>query len=80
MAVIDGVILKGSHTVTPESLQRQALENLHVNHMEIEKKTKLLVCESIYWIGMNMNIENNIKNSLHVLIDSKHSYRKDNSP
>ena len=38
MAVIDGVIIKGRHVVIPESLKKQALEQLHVNHMGIEKK------------------------------------------
>ena len=37
MAVIDRVILKGRHIVKPQSLQWQALEQLHINHMEIEK-------------------------------------------
>ena len=37
-AVIVRIILKGMHEVVPESLQRQALEQLHVNHMGIEKK------------------------------------------
>ena len=60
MAVIDQVILKGRHTVILESLQRQVLEQLHVNHMGIEK-TKLLVCQSIYWTGMNNDTENHIK-------------------
>ena len=34
MAVIDWVTLKGRHIVIPESLQRQALEQLYANHME----------------------------------------------
>ena len=29
-----------------KSLQRQALEQLHINHMEINK-TKLIACESV---------------------------------
>ena len=41
MAVIYGVILKGSGIVILESLQRQALEHLHVNQMKIGK-TKLV--------------------------------------
>ena len=47
MAVIDGVILKGKHIVIPNTLQKQALEQLHINHMGKEK-TKLLACKSIY--------------------------------
>ena len=38
MAVIYGVILKGICVLIPESLKKQALEQLHVNHMGIEKK------------------------------------------
>ena len=33
-----GVILKGRNIVIPEALQGQALEQLHGNHMAIEKK------------------------------------------
>ena len=57
MAVIDGVILKGRHIVILETLQRQALEQLHVIHMGVDK-AKLLVWKSIYRIGMNMDIKN----------------------
>ena len=58
MAVIDGVILKRRHIVIPEVLQKGALQQLHINHMGIEKKNKLLACKSIYWIGMKVDIEN----------------------
>ena len=56
MTVIDRVILKGRCIVIYESLLRQVLEQLHVI-MGIEK-TKIL---EMYWIGMNMDIENHIK-------------------
>ena len=36
-AVIDGITLIRRCKVLPESLQRQALEQLHVNHMEIKE-------------------------------------------
>ena len=42
MAVIDGIIMKSGHIIIPEVLQPQALDQLHINHMGIEKKTKLL--------------------------------------
>ena len=60
MAVIDWVILTGRHVVIPETLQRLELEQLHVNRMGIEE-TMLLAHESIYWTGMNIDIENHIK-------------------
>ena len=57
--VIHGVILKGRQVVMPETLQRQALEQLHANHMAIQK-TKLLTCQPIYWTDMSNDMENNI--------------------
>ena len=50
MAVIDRVILKARHVAIPERLQKQALEQLNINHMGI-KKIKLLVHESINGMG-----------------------------
>ena len=48
MAVIDGVIMKGRHIIILEVLKPQVLDQLHINHMGIEKKNKSLACESIY--------------------------------
>ena len=60
LAVIDGIILKGRHIVIPNNLKQQVLDQLHTNHMGIEK-TKLLDCESVYWSSINADIENYIK-------------------
>ena len=60
MAVIDEVILKSRHTVIPEALQRQALEQHHFNDIGFEK-TKILVSESFYLPGINNDIENHIE-------------------
>ena len=68
-------LLKGRCVGIVETLQREELEQLHLNHMGI-KKTKLLACESVYWTGMNNDIENHIKIALHVLIFSKLGQRK----
>ena len=38
MALIDGVIMKGRHIIIPKVLQQQALDQLHINHMGLEKK------------------------------------------
>ena len=61
MALIEGVIIKGRCTVIPDTLQKQALEQLHISHMGMEN-TKFLACESIYWPGINSDIEKYIKN------------------
>ena len=68
--MIDGVILRVRHVVIPESFQKQALDQLHLNHMGIEK-TKPLAYESIYWININDDIEKHIKPFLQVLISRK---------
>ena len=57
---IDGVTPKGRCIVIPNSLRQQVLNQLHTNHMGIEK-TKLLAHESVYWSSINADIENYIK-------------------
>ena len=37
LAVIDGIVLKASHIVIPNSVRQQVLDQLHTNHMHIEK-------------------------------------------
>ena len=78
MAVIDEVIVKGQCIVILESLQQQALKQLHINHTGTEK-TKLLACESVYWVGMYADIENHIKTVLDAFIFSKPSQEKTKS-
>ena len=60
LAVIDGVIRKGRCIVIPNSLRQQVLNQLHTNHMGIEK-TKLLAHESVYWSSINADMESYIK-------------------
>ena len=38
MVVIDGIVIKGQHIVISEALQHQALKQLHINYMDIEKQ------------------------------------------
>ena len=80
MAVIDLFILKDRCVVIPETLQKQALEQLHINHMGTGKK-QLLACKSIYWTGMTNDIENHKKIALHVFnFQQMHPNEKNNSP
>ena len=72
--VIDRIIMKGRHIIIPEGLKAQVLDQLHINHMGIEE-TKLLACESIYWVNINDDTENFIKIALHVLHFSRHNQR-----
>ena len=60
LAVIDCVVMKDRCIIIHEGLKQQALDQLHVNHMGIEK-TKLLTCESAYWVNISNDIENHVK-------------------
>ena len=54
-AVIDGIAMKGKIIIIPSNLQNQILEQLHSNHMVIEK-TRLLQRKSVYQLNMNADI------------------------
>ena len=59
LAIIDGIILKGRHIIIPSNT-KQVLDQLHTNHMGIEK-TKLLAHKCGYWYSINADIEKYIK-------------------
>ena len=56
MVVINGIIIKGRHVVIPEVLKTQALDQLHIIYMGIEK-TKFLAHKSVHWVNINDDIE-----------------------
>ena len=53
-------MFKGGHIIIPTSLKQQVLDQLHTNHMGIEK-SKLLTCKYVYWSTINADIEKYIK-------------------
>ena len=61
MAVENGIIFKGRQVVIPKTSQKQILQQLHSSHQGIAK-TQMLARESVYWPGINKDIENTIKN------------------
>ena len=77
MAVVNGVVIKGRCIVIPQELQQQVPKQLHINHIGIEKKNKLLAYKSLYWIGMNADIEDHIKNIYSTCLDSQHTQPKE---
>ena len=60
LAMIGGIAMKNKRIVIPFLLQKQILKQLHCNHMGIEEKG-LLVCELVYWVNINADIEKNVK-------------------
>ena len=57
ISVIGGTAIKVKIMIIPFQLQKQILHQLQSNYMGIEK-IRLLVCESVYWLNMNTDIEN----------------------
>ena len=66
-AAIDRNEMKDRWRIVPTSLQITALDELHVNHKNVEK-TRLLTYVTIYWINTNADLENVIKIAPYVLI------------
>ena len=58
--MIDGTALRDKHIPIPSLLQKQILEQLHNNHMGIER-THLVMGESVYWPNMNVSIKQTVK-------------------
>ena len=58
-AVLDMIAMKGRRIIMSSSLQQRALNQLHINHMGIEK-TGLFACLSIYWTYINNDTEKKI--------------------
>ena len=53
--------MKGRPNIICKVIKQQMLDQLNVNHMGIEK-SKLLVCELVYWVNISADINNYIQN------------------
>ena len=60
LSILDGIILKGTRIVVPNKFQDGILAQLHEGHFGIDH-IKLRACDSVYWPGINKDIENWIK-------------------
>ena len=56
LAVEDGLAMKGHRIIIPAVLQKEILTRLHSAHQGIEK-TKLRARTSVYWRGLNKDID-----------------------
>ena len=56
----NGILFKGRQVIIPETLQDNILKQLHKGHLGIEK-SKLLAKTSVFWPGINHDIENVVK-------------------
>ena len=57
LTVEDGLIMKSHRLVIPASMKEDMLQNLHAAHQGSEK-TKLRARSTVFWTGINRDIEN----------------------
>ena len=55
-----GIILRGTRIVIPAVLQQRAIDIVHESHLEIQK-TKLLICEKIWFPKFDGQVKDTIK-------------------
>ena len=60
LSILDSLILKGTHIVIPNQCRDELLVQLHEGHFGIDH-TKLRVHDSVYWPGINKDIEKLVK-------------------
>ena len=56
LSIINGIIFKSARVAIPKKLRSEMLKQHHILHIGI-KKTKLRARESMFWPGMNSEIE-----------------------
>ena len=61
LSVNDGIIMKWSRIIIPETQQKIILDQLHYSHQGVEK-TRLQARDAVYWERINEDIKNMIKN------------------
>ena len=61
LSVNDGILMKGSRIIIPETQEKIILDQLHYSHQSVEK-TRLQARDAVYWERINEDIENMIEN------------------
>ena len=61
LTIEDGLILKGTRIVIPHKQQQAILKQLHEGHLGLNK-CKLRAKETVYWPGLNNDLENLVLN------------------
>ena len=60
LSILDGLVLKEIRIVVPTQCRNELLDKLHEGHFGIDR-TKLRARDSIYWPGINRDIETLVK-------------------
>ena len=61
LTIEDGLILKGMHIVIPDKMREDILKQIHEGHLGLNK-CQMRVKETVYWPGLNDQLENLILN------------------
>ena len=56
LSILNGIVLKGSRIVIPKAMKREVLTQIHNGHLG-QSKCKLSACRSVYWPGINAEID-----------------------
>ena len=60
LSILDGLVLKGMRIVIPYQCREELLNQLHEGHFGVDR-TKLRARDSVFWPGINKDIENLVK-------------------
>ena len=60
LSILDRLVLKGTRIIVPTQCRSELLDKLHEGHFGIDR-TKLRARDSIYWPGINRDIETLVK-------------------
>ena len=60
LTMITGIVMTGKSIIIPCLLQKQITEQLHSTHMGTAN-TQPIMRESVYWINMNTDIQQTVK-------------------
>ena len=66
LSVYDGLLLRGSRIVIPESLRKEMLEKVHLGHLGVTK-CKERAAQSIWWPQIGSNIKDRVASCRHCL-------------
>ena len=75
MSVVGDIVFKRERILIPRSLRKTILANLHQAHFGIEK-TKLRARETVFWPGINNDIEQ-VVNSCDSCLESRNMDAKE---
>ena len=60
LSVLDGLLLKGNNITVPKPMRTDVLNQIHEGHLSVSK-CRLRAQTSVYWSGINSEIEDIVR-------------------